>query len=109
MNPTAEYFVRYEAIVAISARMLAAARRASWHELTGLQDEYRTLIDGLQHAGDPVSLDDAGRARKYELIRRILADDAAIRDLESPSMARLSARLAAGRSTRLLKELYGAR
>ncbi len=108
MNPNAEYFVRYEAIAAISARMLAAARRASWSELTGLQDEYRALIDGLRHTGQ-VSLDDAGRARKYDLIRRILADDAAIRDLESPSMARLSARLAAGRSTRLLKELYGAR
>jgi flagellar protein FliT len=109
MNSNAEYFSHYEAIAAISARMLAAARRASWNELTGLQDEYRMLIEGLRHAETTLPLDDAGRSRKCDLLRRILADDAAIRDLEAPSMARLSARLAAGRSTRMLKELYGAR
>jgi flagellar protein FliT len=55
-----------------------------------------------------VALDELERARKFDLIRRILADDAAIRDLASPRMAYLSA-LFAGRPTRVLKELYGAR
>ena len=52
--------------------------------------------------------DEAERLRKYALIRQILADDAAIRDLANPRMANLSA-LFAGRPTRVLKELYGAR
>jgi flagellar protein FliT len=46
--------------------------------------------------------------RKYDLIRRILADDAAIRDLASPRLANLSALLVQP-PTRVLKELYGAR
>jgi len=91
MTSNVEYFARYEAIAAISRRMLTAARRALWSDLeTG------------------VKLDDAERMRKYALICQILADDAAIRDLANPRMANLSA-LFAGRPTRVLKELYGAR
>jgi flagellar protein FliT len=43
------------------------------------------------------------------LIRQILADDAAIRDLLNPSVARLSAFFSARRPAHVLKELFGAR
>jgi len=109
MNQNAEYFARYEAIAAVSHRMLAAARRARWSELVGLQEEYLALVEGLKDAETHVSLDDCERARKFDLIRQILADDAAIRDLASPSVARLSALFATERPARVLKELYGAR
>jgi flagellar protein FliT len=108
MTSNAEYFARYEAIAALSCRMLTAARRASWTDLVRLQDEYRRLVEALKDADDGVKLDEAERLRKYALIRQILADDAAIRDLANPRMANLSA-LFAGRPTRVLKELYGAR
>jgi flagellar protein FliT len=108
MTSNEEYFARYEAIAAISERMLLAARRASWNDLVPLQEEYRHLVDALHDAEDGVKLDEPERLRKYDLIRRILADDAAIRDLANPRMATLSA-LFAGRPARVLKELYGAR
>jgi flagellar protein FliT len=108
MTSNAEYFARYEAIAAISRRMLTAARRALWNDLVHLQEDYRKLVDALKDAETGVRLDDAERMRKYSLIRQILADDAAIRDLANPRMANLSA-LFAGRPTRVLKELYGAR
>ncbi|ANB74301.1 flagellar protein FliT [Paraburkholderia phytofirmans] len=108
MTSNAEYFARYEAIAAISRRMLMAARRALWNDLVHLQEEYRKLVDGLRDAETSVRLDDTERVRKYALIRQILADDAAIRDLANPRMVNLSA-LFAGRPTRVLKELYGAR
>jgi flagellar protein FliT len=109
MNPNAEYFARYEAIAAVSHRMLTAARRALWNDLVGLQEEYLSLVDGLRDAESHVMLDDGERARKFDLIRQILADDAAIRDLASPSVARLSKLFATERPARVLKELYGAR
>ncbi len=109
MTSNAEYFARYEAIAAISDRMLMAAREALWNDIVGLQEEYRRLVDGLKHAEDGVKLDDTERARKYELIRRILADDAAIRDLANPRMAKLSALFAASCPASVLKELYQAR
>jgi flagellar protein FliT len=108
MKTNSDYFARYEAIAEISARMLAAARGARWGELLMLQDEYRQLVDGLRDADADMALDEGERMRKYDLIRQILADDAAIRDLANPSVARLSALFAARRPAHVLKELYGA-
>ncbi len=42
------------------------------------------------------------------MIREILANDAAIRELANPRLAKLSA-LFAGRTAKVLKEIYGAR
>jgi flagellar protein FliT len=111
MNPKADYFARYEAIAAVSSRMLHAARDALWNELTELQEEYRGLVDTLREADADtgLSLDEQERLRKYDLIRQILADDAAIRDLVNPSVARLSAFFSARRPAHVLKELFGAR
>src|ERR1700682_4439640 len=109
MNSNAEYFARYEAVAAVSGRMLDAARHSLWHELIGLQEEDRRLVDGLRDSEVDVSLNERERARKYALIRRILADDAAIRDLATPSVARLSTLFAPSRPALVLNELYGAR
>jgi flagellar protein FliT len=110
MNSKAEYLARYEAIAAISGRMLKAARDSLWNDLVRLQDEYRHLVDALKDADIDVPLDERERAQKFDLIRRILADDAAIRDLASPRMANLSALFAGGgRTSRILKELYRSR
>ncbi|EAY63420.1 conserved hypothetical protein [Burkholderia cenocepacia PC184] len=91
MNLKAEYFARYEALAAVSGRMLCAARGADWSALPGLQAEFMQLVDGLKEADPGVALDESDLGRKLDLIRRILADDAAIRDLASPDVARLSA------------------
>ncbi|WP_116136800.1 flagellar protein FliT [Trinickia diaoshuihuensis] len=109
MNSKADYFARYEAIAAVSSRMLSAARDALWNELTELQEEYRILVDALCEVDAGLSLDEHERSRKYDLIRQILADDAAIRDLLNPSVARLSAFFSARRPAHVLKELFGAR
>lgn len=109
MNSKADYFARYEAIAAVSSRMLIAARDALWNELMELQEEYRTLVDTLRDVDSGLSLDEQERLRKYDLIRQILADDAAIRDLVNPSVARLSAFFSARRSAHVRKELFGAR
>lgn len=109
MNSKADYFARYEAIAAVSQRMLSAARRALWAELTDLQEEYRVLVDNLLDVDAGISLDEHDRLRKYDLVRQILADDAAIRDLVNPSVARLSAFFSARRPAHVLKELFGAR
>ncbi|TAM08331.1 MAG: flagellar protein FliT [Paraburkholderia sp.] len=106
----ADYFARYEAIAAVSERMLCAARGAHWDDLIDLQEEYRHLVDALKAADGGTQLSTHERARKFELIRQILADDAAIRELASPCMTRLAV-LFAGKTRpgRVLQELYGVR
>ncbi len=66
MSSNEEYFARYEAIAAISCRMLRAARDALWGELAHMQTEYRYLVDSLKEAEAGVYLDDSERGRKYE-------------------------------------------
>lgn len=109
MSAKADYFAHYEAIAAVSARMLTAARKALWNELIQLQEEYRALVDMLRDMDGGIALDEHERLRKYDLIRQILADDAAIRDLANPAMARLSAIFSPRRPANVLKELFGAR
>ena len=48
MNRKAEYFERYEALAAVSGRMLGAARSADWSALPELQAEFMQLVDGLR-------------------------------------------------------------
>lgn len=108
MSPKDNYIAHYEAIAAISARMLSAARKALWNEMTEMQAEYRSLVDRLRDIDESISLDENERIRKYHLIRQILADDAAIRDLVNPSVARLSAFFSTRRPVRVVNELYGA-
>ena len=74
-----------------------------------LQEEYRALVDALRDVDAGLSLDEHDRMRKYDLIRQILADDAAIRDLLNPSVARLSVFFSARRPAHVLKELFSAR
>jgi flagellar protein FliT len=109
MSSTADYFARYEAIAAISVQMVMAARNALWNDLVVLQDEYRHLVDALKHAEVGVRLSDDERARKFDLIRQILANDATVRDLANPRMAKLQALFAPSRPAIVLTELYQAR
>jgi flagellar protein FliT len=109
MKTTQEYFAHYEAIAELSARMLAAARTGQWGDLRTMQGTYRELIDGLREVDTGSGLDDTSRARKLELVRRILADDAAIRDLTTPSLVRLSALFTANRPVQVFKKMIGLR
>ncbi|MPW18557.1 flagellar protein FliT [Paraburkholderia sp. CNPSo 3157] len=109
MNSNEEYLARYEAIAVISVQMVMAARNAAWNDLVLLQDDYRHLVDALKNAETSVRLSEDDRARKFDLIRQILANDATVRDLANPRMAKLQALFAPGRPAIVLKELYQAR
>ncbi|MDR5737198.1 MULTISPECIES: flagellar protein FliT [unclassified Caballeronia] len=109
MKTTQEYFAHYEAIAALSAQMLVAAREGDWSELKAMQGVYRELIDQLQETDAGSELDESARARKLDLVKKILADDAAIRDLSSPSLARLSALFTVNSTARVLKKMVGLR
>ena len=77
----------YETLEDTSCQMLAAARNSEWDLLVRLELDCRKLIDELSD-DDGQQLDDTQLGRRREIIRRILADDAEIRDLVEPWMAR---------------------
>jgi flagellar protein FliT len=78
----------YEAIAASSRRMLDAARREDWDEVAHEEESCRALILALKraHAAGTTPI---GRRQKLVLMRAMLADDAEVRDLAEPWLARL--------------------
>ena len=96
----------YEAVGQITDRMLAAARGGEWEQLTELESQCSALVAQLAATGETVPLALDGRARKVRIIQKILADDRAIRDLVSPWMADLAARLNSTSTSRKLTTTY---
>lgn len=79
----------YETMREISGRMVEAAREADWPQLVALEQDVAHLRDTLVAAppAPALPLTEAERARKMELIRQILADDAEVRSYTEPWMA----------------------
>lgn len=95
----------YESIGRESQAMLEAARQADWAAFRQALGCCEELINTLQAAGlTSEILDAAGRRRRMEILRQVLADDAQIRALADPSVERLDA-LLTGRRLRALAKL----
>jgi flagellar protein FliT len=87
--------------------MLSAAQAGDWERLVSLEKDCSRLVARLSHLenDDPMSTD--LRTRKAAMIRKVLADDAAIRDITEPWLARLGTMLGANRRERQLLKSYG--
>ena len=107
INTADQLLMRYASILQVVERMLSAAREDNWDTVVELQAQYSTLADTLRPVDASVPLDDSQRLRKHDLTRKILADEAAVRELAAPRLARLSALLESGRHTRALHKMYG--
>lgn len=108
MSNHATQIAAYESIAALSGQMLRAAQHGDWQRVALLERDCRGLIERLRSAPPQDPLDAAVRGRKLELIRKVLANDAAIRDLAEPWMAELEALIGATGRRRRLQRAYGA-
>ncbi len=79
----------YESIALVSARMLEAARAGAWDDLLAAEADCARQIEALRQLGAGAPMSEAARARRVELLRRILADDAEVRALTQPWLATL--------------------
>jgi flagellar protein FliT len=87
----------YEAIAAASRRMLEAARTDDWSSVEREEERCSALIDALARAR-AAGLRPADRRARVAVLRRILADDAEIRDIAEPWLKELDALLAPHRA-----------
>ena len=97
----------YRSISVKSGQMLDAARNSDWDRLIELEQDCRALAADLKavEAGAPRP-DAAHLRRKAELIQKVLADDAAIREYTEPWMCQLSAYLGNARQESRLRRAY---
>lgn len=98
---------RYAAMAEVTARMLAAARREDWDTVAAEEHCCRAIADELEAIGD-VDLSEAEADAKHRLVLRMLADDAAIRELAEPWMKKLEDLLSSSGNSRKLDACYGA-
>lgn len=100
--------ILYETMSDISGRMAEAARNNDWERLVALEQDVAHMRDNLivsEHR--PPQLSPEERARKYQLISRILADDAEVRRHTQPWMEGAKKFLGAGVRERSLRQAYG--
>lgn len=83
---------QYQIIAGISGQMLTQARLNQWDSVITLGKQYHEAVEDLRQM-DPISSSD--RLLRSNLLAQILSDDAHIRNLATPELARLSLLLGA--------------
>ena len=83
----------YENIAGLTAKMAVAAENGDWDSLALLEKQCAQQSKAAA-TGVPV-LEGDSRKRKIELLKQIMANDRAIRDITEPWMGRLDAAMAA--------------
>ena len=97
----------YEQIASLTTSMLQLARAGDWDALATQELAFRVCVDRLRALEPTQALDAAQVEKKYQLLRKIIADDAEIRDLVTPELARLGELLGSMRRQRNLNRTYG--
>lgn len=95
----------YESLASITAQMREAAMLGDWDLLSELEEQSRARVAEMR-ALDLKPIDEATRLRKVALIKKILADDAAIRSQAEPWMAQLQRIMNAARSEDRVQKAY---
>ncbi len=98
----------YESMCDITGDMLAAAQSRDWEKLVELEGHCASHVATLREREAVVALNGDKRARKVEMITRIMAHDRQIRDLTTPWMAELANLINSSGTSRKLSAAYGA-
>ncbi len=97
----------YEQMCALSSRMVEAARANDWNRLIDLEHSVEglrnTLLQDVDSAASPFEV-----KRKYDLIQRILRDDAEVRRHTEPWMEQVRRFLTGTLRKRPADSIYGA-
>jgi flagellar protein FliT len=98
---------KYESLVEITAKMRDAAFHDEWDLLVELEEQSSAKVAELKLL-DLTPVDEETRLRKVILIKKILADDAAIRSKMEPWMDHLQRIIDSARSEDRVQKAYTA-
>ena len=98
---------KYESLAEITAKMRQAALQNEWDLLVELEEQSSAQVAELKLL-DLTPIDEATRLRKVALIKKILADDAAIRSKMEPWMDQLQRIMDSARSEDRIQKAYTA-
>lgn len=98
----------YEKVAHITANMLLAARANDWELLSKLESDCSGHVNTLREFEGPSELPLELKSKKIAIIKQILADDRAIRDITEPWMHNLANLMKSSSTSRKLSQSYGA-
>lgn len=104
---TEQLLETYDRLSNTTAHMLGAAQAGDWERLADLEKDCSALVARLSSLENDDPLPEPVRIRKGAMIRKVLADDAAIRDITEPWLERLGTMLGANRREQQLLDSYG--
>lgn len=97
----------YDRMSAASGRMLAAAVSGDWDALAAAENDCSAIVGRLKALGDTNQLSESGTHRKMRVIRKVLAEDAQIRQFTQPWMQTIETLLCGKVTERRLQSTYG--
>ena len=106
LSPT-EIMQMYTGIAHLMGAMVEAARARDWEQLRDLENQCRPLTHALMAQEPGVELPDDLKHSKFQLLKQILADDAAIRAVTQPWMDELQQLIGRASQQQKLNKAYG--
>lgn len=98
----------YESLSGLTGQMRVAALSGEWDTLIGLEHQCSDHVAQMKAQTANAPLDETARQRKIQLIKKILADDAAIRNMTESWMGQLQRIMQSNRQEQRLNQSYGA-
>lgn len=102
------YIDNYHSLSTLTSQMLVAATQGEWDQLIELEQQCSRQVAKIRLVDDESPLDEPSRQRKIQLIRKILADDAQIRNRTEAWMGQLNNIMQSNKQEQRLNKTYGA-
>ncbi|MEQ1837460.1 MAG: flagellar protein FliT [Candidatus Nitrotoga sp.] len=102
-----QVITHYESLSVLTERMCEAAAQGEWDKLVSIEQQCAQQVAIMKLADAPITIDEPTRQRKMQLIRKILADDAEIRNHTEKWMGQLQRIMQSNRQEQRLQQVYG--
>ncbi|MYN08090.1 flagellar protein FliT [Pseudoduganella aquatica] len=84
-----EVLAMYENVATLTNNMVMAARASDWESLGRLENQTAVATATVAAGATVAPLEGAARQRKIDLLKQILANDRAVRDVTEPWLNRI--------------------
>ena len=102
-----EVITNYESLSALTGQMREAAMHGEWDKLVDIEKQCSQQVAVIKPIDATAVLDESARQRKIQLIKKILADDADIRNRTVAWMGQLQRVMQSNRQEQRLQHAYG--
>jgi flagellar protein FliT len=97
----------YESLSTLTGQMREAALQSEWDKLVSIEKLCSQQVAAMKPVDASAKLDEPSRQRKIQLIKKILDDDAVIRNCTEIWMVQLQRIMQSNQQTQRLQQAYG--